>query len=191
MEVYQIGYAIPRPSIAPLPGQAVQPGYSPYDMTNTRQLPPNIAQDPAITVDSSGTVMVGGLPAGVMTNPQLVSPPNANTAVSAAATVAVADVDKYGDAAVLLITFTGAGVAPYPVLPRPSGKRVSLLIVNVSVIGNIFYNWGRQADIGGSSVPIAPGGNRNFSTAVPQNELAIASTGAGQVLVEYMNKDNQ
>lgn len=92
----------------------------------------------------------------------------------------------YGDAIVFPVVFAAAG--PLLVLPRPNQTRVSLLIVNSTVVGNIFYTFDRVAD-NVSCVPIVAGGNRLFDVSVPQGDLHLFSTGAGTVIIEYMNRD--
>jgi len=102
---------------------------------------------------------------------------------------------RYGDSVVFPVTFTGVGfstITAYSpsgsiVLPRPQNKRASLLIVNFSVVGNVFYNYDVDAD-NVASVPIAQGGSRNYAgEAVPQGNLSLYSMGAGVVIIEYMN----
>lgn len=92
----------------------------------------------------------------------------------------------YGDMIVFPVVFAGAG--EQLVLQRPNNTRISLLIVNSTVVGNIFYTFDRVAD-NVSCVPIPAGGNRLFDFSVPQGELHIFSTGAGTVIIEYMNRD--
>lgn len=92
----------------------------------------------------------------------------------------------YGDAIVFAVVFGAAGALL--VLPRPNQTRISLLIVNSTVVGNIFYTFDRVAD-NVSCVPIVAGGNRLFDFSVPQGDLNIFSSGAGTVIIEYMNRD--
>lgn len=96
------------------------------------------------------------------------------------------DPSKYSDAETIPVIFGAAG--EQLVLRRPSTIRISLLIVNLSVVGNIFYVFGRTAD-NVSCVPIGAGGNRLFDSSVPQGDLHIFASGAGTVVVEYMNRD--
>jgi hypothetical protein len=92
----------------------------------------------------------------------------------------------YGDAIVFPVVFAAAG--ELLILPRPNAWRTSLLIVNSTVVGNIFYAFDRVAD-NVSCVPIVAGGNRLFDFSVPQGDLHVFSTGAGTVIIEYMNRD--
>ena len=106
----------------------------------------------------------------------------------------IKDLTKYGDAQIANITFTAGGFSTLLtfsangsiVLPRPQGYRAALLIQNVSVGGLIFYNYDQDADA--NSMPIGLGGSRNYAgEAVPQGNLSLFSTGAGTVVIEYMN----
>jgi hypothetical protein len=92
----------------------------------------------------------------------------------------------YGDAIVFPVVFAAAGERL--VLTRPNAIRTSLLIVNSTVVGNIFYTFDRVAD-NVSCVPIIAGGNRLFDFSVPQGELHIFAAAAGTVIIEYMNRD--
>lgn len=92
----------------------------------------------------------------------------------------------YGNMATFPIVFGAAG--ELVALDRPSQTRISLLVQNLSVVGNIFYCFDRPAD-NVSCVAIGAGGNRLFDFSVPQGDLHIFSTGAGVVIVEYMNQD--
>lgn len=96
------------------------------------------------------------------------------------------DPSRYSDAETIPVVFSASG--EQLVLRRPSTTRISLLIVNLSVVGNIFYVFNRTAD-NVSCVPIGAGGNRLFDNSVPQGELHIFASGAGTVIVEYMNRD--
>jgi hypothetical protein len=96
------------------------------------------------------------------------------------------DAAMYGDAIVFGVTFAAAG--ELLVLPRPNAWRISLLIVNSTVVGNIFYTFDRVAD-NLSCVPIVAGGNRLFDLSVPQGDLHIFSSGAGTIIIEYINRD--
>lgn len=91
----------------------------------------------------------------------------------------------YGDMVTFAVQFAGAG--SQLVLQRANTWRTSLLIVNSTVAGNIAYVFDRVADAV-SCVPIVPGGNRLFDTSVPQGDLHVFSTGAGIVIIEYMNR---
>jgi hypothetical protein len=94
----------------------------------------------------------------------------------------------YGNAYTVPIVFVGAGEIVPAVMNRPSQTRISLLIQNLSVVGNIFYCFDRTADAV-TCIAIGPGGNRLFDVSVPQGDLHIFSSGAGVVIVEYMNQD--
>lgn len=96
------------------------------------------------------------------------------------------DPSMYGDAIVFPVVFAAAG--EQLVLQRPNNTRISLLIVNFTVVGQIFYTFDRVAD-NVSCVPIPAGGNRLFDFSVPQGELHVFSTGAGTVIIEYINRD--
>lgn len=95
---------------------------------------------------------------------------------------------QYGNALTIPIVFGAAGEVI--ALRRPSNTRVSLLIQNLTVVGNIHYCFDRQAD-NATCIAIAAGGNRLFDTAVAQGDLHIFSTGAGTVIIEFMNQDIQ
>ena len=92
----------------------------------------------------------------------------------------------YGDAIIFPVVFAAAGERM--VLERPNNTRIELLIVNLSVLGNIFYAFDRVADAI-SSVPIVAGGNRLFDSVCPQGELHINASAAGTVIIEYMNRE--
>jgi len=92
----------------------------------------------------------------------------------------------YGDAIIFPVVFAAAG--ELLVLRRPNAWRTSLLVVNSTVVGNIFYTFDRVAD-NVSCIPIVAGGNRLFDFSVPQGDLHVFSTGAGTVIIEYMNRD--
>lgn len=83
------------------------------------------------------------------------------------------------------IVFAGAG--EMIALRRPQGRRVELTIQNLTVVGNVFYCFDRTAD-NATCIAIGPGGNRIFDKGIPQGDLHIFSSGAGTVVIEYMNK---
>lgn len=97
----------------------------------------------------------------------------------------IVNVGQFGEAITIALTFAAAGEVV--ALARPDQTRISLLIQNLSVGGNVFYCFDRQAD-NVSCIAIGVNGNRLFDSAVPQGELHLFSTGAGVVVVEYMNK---
>jgi hypothetical protein len=117
---------------------------------------------------------------------QLISAPPSAAQTQVKDAAPVFDTGQYGDADTIQITFAAAGERM--VLPRPNNTRTLLLIQNLTVVANIHYCFDRQAD-NVSAVAIGPGGNRLFDGVVPQGELHIFSTGAGIVIVEYMNKN--
>jgi hypothetical protein len=92
----------------------------------------------------------------------------------------------YGDMIVFPVVFAAAGERL--VLNRPNAMRTSLLIVNSTVAGIVFYTFDRVAD-NVSCVPIIAGGNRLFDFSVPQGDLHLFAAGAGTVIIEYMNRD--
>lgn len=160
---------------------------SPYSFNTSPGLPPAVvnAGGANVTVDENGATTIGGF--------TLQPFQNASNAVSALETQPTYDTGKYGDAVVLPIVFGAAGLpldnngqAITFVLPRPNNTRISLLIQNATVLGQIWYQWGKAAD-NVYSVGIPSGGNRNFADSVPQGNLSIYSSGAGIVLIEYMN----
>lgn len=140
-----------------------------------------------------GRAFIGNTPLGdasAQTGPGTQSGDNANSGP-----VSTKEPGKYGDSVIFAVTFTGAGFSNNTtyspngsiVLPRPQNKRASLLIVNFSVVGQIFYNYDVDAD-NVASVPIAQGGSRNYAgESVPQGNLSLYSLGAGVAIVEYMN----
>lgn len=147
--------------------------------------------DPETLTFRDGKTYIGAVPLGdasAQTGP-------ADQASQRPALTPVQEPGRYGDSVVFAVTFAGAGfstITAYSpdgsiVLPRPQGKRALLLIVNFSVVGNVFYNYDVAAD-NVASVPIAQGGSRNYAgEAVPQGNLSLYSMGAGVVIIEYMN----
>ena len=145
-------------------------------------LPPAMFDAEPVTY-VNGVPMIGNTPLGDITaqtgpaNPEAMAPMN------------VKDSSKYGDSVILLAVFAGAGFSQLGsiALARPNNYRSALLIVNQTVPGPIFYNYDRDAD-NVSGVQIAMAGSRNYDgTTVPQGNLSIYSSGAGNVLIEYMN----
>lgn len=92
---------------------------------------------------------------------------------------------QYGRDAILPIALA-AGV-PMRVLARPSSRRVLLRIMNLQAAGgaNVTYNFDKPA--GPGSMPIPPGGNTFYSTAVPQSEVWCFCAVAANILVEYID----
>lgn len=135
---------------------------------------PTVAGAPLATGADSAYSLAFNRPGGTQNN------------VTGAVATQVYDGSAFGDASVILITFAAPG--GIMALARPAMMRTMLLIVNDTVIGQIRYNWDKMAD-GVGSVPIGAGGNRNFTPSVPQGNLFIFSPGAGNVIIEYMNRD--
>jgi hypothetical protein len=163
----------PRLNIGYPPGAHIAPAVNPGtpDISHPNGVP---------SVNGIPLTVIGGSARDLaFTDPGLAP----GTAVPGA--IDVTDSSRFGDAKVIALIFAGAG-GMFNVLPRPATKRIELLIVNSTVVGQIFYNFDQQAD-NASSVPIGAGGNRLWDAAVPQNNLSIFSSGAGTVILEYMN----
>ncbi len=138
--------------------------------------------DPETLTWVNGKPFIGNTPLGDIkaqtgpANPQAIAP------------VTIKDASKYGDAVILNLIFAAAGFASIGsiVLARPNNYRSALLIQNASVGGLIYYDYDRDATA--QSMPLGIGGSRNYSgDTVPQGNLSILSTGAGTVVLEYMN----
>lgn len=159
---------------------------SPYSFNNLVGVAPAGADiSSQVDEDANGVLSVAGL---------VLQPINA-TATPGSTPTATVNAGAYGDAQIIQVNFTGAGLPvdakgnPIQfILPRPNLTRLSLLIVNVSVLGNIYYAWDVVAsNING--IPIAAGGNRDFSTVCPQGNLSLFSTGTGLALLEVINNN--
>lgn len=159
-------------------------GRSPFELRQTPGLPPPAA-DPLRIDYEGGQPIINGVPLPVVRSlPQ-----------DSAGIVRTIEVENpsgvflpqnYGDAITIPIVFAALGERA--VLPRPNTWRTSLLIQNLTVVGNVFYCFDRIAD-NISCVAIGAGGNRLFDYSVPQGDLHLFSTGAGTVIVEYVNRD--
>lgn len=145
-----------------------------------------LPRDPAFEVDFvNGEPFVKGVPLAPSNrkvseslinrrvNEQVISQPVVNRA-------------GYGDVIAIPIAFAATGERM--VLPRPNNIRTLLTVQNLNVVGGIGYAFDRQAD-NFSCIQIPAGGNRIFSDAVPQGDLHIFAAAAGNVVVEFMNKD--
>ena len=161
---------------------------SPYSFAPSQQaLPPaTMPVGAEVVADSQGNMTVAG---------SALTPFQNNNAVTAAPAIATFDTGNYADAVVIAIKFTAPGFAVDGMgnniifnLLRPNNTRTSLLIVNASVLGNVYYNWDKAAD-NVTSVPIAAGGSRNWAQSPPQGNLSLFSSGAGTVIVEYANNN--
>ncbi len=131
----------------------------------------------------NGKPYIGNTPLGDIgaqtgpANPQAIAP------------IDVKDSSKYGDSVIIALVFAGAGFSTLGsvVLARPNNYRSALLIANQTVPGPIFYNYDQDAD-NVSSMQIAQNGSRNYDgQTVPQGNLSIFSSGAGTVILEFMN----
>lgn len=92
----------------------------------------------------------------------------------------------YGDLVEFGIAFSGAG--GILALERPKNTRIQLLIQNrLTLNGELFYSFGKEADNGISSIGIPAGGNRLFDIFVPQNDLFLFASSAGSAIIEYSN----
>lgn len=133
-----------------------------------------------------GKAFIGSVPLGDITaqtgpaNPQAIAPVN------------IKDASKYGDSVIIALVFTGAGFATIAgvdspiVLSRPNNFRSMLMIQNQTVGGLIYYDYDKIATT--QSMALGIGGSRNYAgEVVPQGNLSILSTGAGTVVLEYMN----
>ncbi len=159
-------------------------GRSPFETRHTPGLPPGHSLPPGISfVGDSPTIDGVPLPTSDVAprDTQALAAPNASVTPIPDYNTAL-----YSDATTFGVVFAGAGQAM--VLPRPQSWRILLLIQNLSVLGNIFYTFDRNAD-NTSCIAIGAGGNRLWDSAVPQGDLHIFSTGAGTVTFEYMNRD--
>lgn len=161
---------------------------SPFTQFNESGLPPGPAPLGPV-VFRGGVPYIGNTPLG---NPARIQGAGTLASPPPIAPVGTYDRGNYGDAIVLALTFSGAGLGTINgtsvILARPNNTRVELLIVNSTVAGPIFYNFGQDAD-NIASVPIGIGGNRLWDTVVPQGNLSIFSSGAGVVIIEYINVD--
>lgn len=161
-------------------------GRSPYDPSRFSALPPPSMTVPRVQ-EINGVPAINGAPLGPAGGGQ--ATPAGQVTPQSIPTYSRA---LYGDAKIIAVTFTGAGLAPAPfspfVLARPNNTRISLLIQNVSVAGNIFYNFDQDAD-NTSSIVIGANGNRIWDYTCPQGNLSLFSSGAGVVVIEYINVD--
>ena len=167
-----------------LPSAVSFRGRSPFETRQTPGLPPNYVASPGVKF-IGGSPTVNGIPL-----PPSDVPPQDGPAIGAPPImqpVPSFEPAQYGDSITFGVVFAGAGEAL--VLRRPQTTRIMLLIQNFSVVGNIFYTFDRIADNGISCVAIGAGGNRLYDTTVPQGDVHLFSTGAGTVLIEYMNRD--
>lgn len=148
-------------------------------------LPPAI-RTPRVVVNAN-TVSIAGIPLAVVTHhpAALAVPSQAQVAGAQPPPTPTEDKDLVGEAITIPVVFAGAG--EIVALRRPQGKRIALLIQNFSVVGSIFYCFDRTAD-NTTCVAITAGNNRDFDKGVPQGDLHIFSSGAGTVIVEYINK---
>jgi hypothetical protein len=167
-----------------IPGAISFRGRSPFETAQTPGLPPQPSPTPGITF-IGGAPTIGGVPL-----PPSDIPPQDSSAIASPIAVDPTpnyDPSQYGDSITFGVVFTGAGEAL--VLRRPQTTRIMLLVQNFSVLGNIFYTFDRTADNGISCIAIGAGGNRLYDSVVPQGDVHLFSTGAGTVLIEYINRD--
>lgn len=148
-------------------------------------IPPSL-KTPTIRTNDAGEITIAGQSIPIAPLPATLSvPSNAMNVGKAPLPAPVSDEDNIGESVTLPIVFAGAGEVI--ALRRPQGRRIGLLIQNLSVVGNVFYCFDRAAD-NATCVAIGAGGNRLFDKAIPQGDLHIFSTGAGTVIVEVINK---
>jgi hypothetical protein len=154
---------------------------SPFSQKVSPGIPRSPTNDAAVvSVASDGTPVVAGMP--------LRSLP-INQPAAQMQPIPNYDPTNYGDVTTFRFTFPiASGAFESIVLRRPVQTRISLLVVNLSVVGNVFYCFDRTAD-NVTCIPIPNGGNRLFDTKVPQGDLHVFSTGAGDIVIEYMNRD--
>lgn len=158
-------------------------GRSPFETRQTPGIPPQSLPAPVVSTQGD-IVSVNGIPL----------PPGTSGTPSGAFSQSAQEANpdsvflpqQYGDYTTFPIVFAGAG--EQLVLARPNAWRGALLIQNLTVVANIHYCFDRPAD-NVSCVAINAGGNRVFDNTVPQGDLHIFSTGAGIVIIEYMNRD--
>lgn len=101
----------------------------------------------------------------------------------------LSEAEIYGDAQTIVVN--GAALENVVAIQRPPpGMRRTLLIVFNNLAANqLFFAFGRAADNGGSSTPIAIAGNLLLDNlpSVPQNELNLFFPAAGSAFVTFIN----
>jgi len=147
-------------------------------------LPPAVTPIENITYQGN-QVYVGGAPLAPinMTAEQaIMTPPTSPTPPP---TISVNDGAKYGDAVTIVAAFAAAG--DLLVLPRPSTKRILLIVENDLVAPNtIRINFDAQANAN-LGLRVISGGNAFFDVSVPQNDIHVFAPVAGNVIVTYIN----
>lgn len=93
---------------------------------------------------------------------------------------------RYGDMSVKPIVYAAAGDSL--VLERPRNTRIFAVIQNNLAAGNISVNFDAVASAT-NGILIAPGGNLLFDNAVPQNDIHVFASGAGFIIVGFINID--
>lgn len=166
-----------RLQIATLAGVEIRPNRSQIGI-------PPATRTPQVATQADGSITIGGQPIPPAPLPvSLYVPSQASAAAETPAPTT--DTDNTGEAVTVPLVFAATGEVI--ALRRPNGRRISLLIQNLSVAGNIFYCFDRAAD-GTTCIAIGALGNRLFDKAIPQGDLHIFSTGPGTVILEVINK---
>lgn len=97
---------------------------------------------------------------------------------------AIYDSGVYGDASI--IPFTTAANIDNLVLPRPSAKRI-MLIIQVLTGPALQINFDAVATNANNCLQINAGGDVFFDARVPQNDIHISSSGITTGVIVYMN----
>ena len=154
-----------------------------WEKKQTPGLPP--AYTPAPQVEFvGGQPTVNGVPLAPLNIP---AQEVANTPLpqSRQQTAAITIPERYGDMIVQNIAYAASG--DIFILPRPTGKRAFLLIINELAAPNqARVNFDKPADVN-SGFPIDAGGNVLFDAAVPQNDLHVWTAAAGTITVAFIN----